>query len=109
MAKRGRRKKHSTALVTTAEHVGSALGHVAARVDLWKKQRAEIAADLQKLMANARGLMNDLGHTADVRGARALKAASKAVKAGPRKGFKMSEQTKRKLRAAWKRRRAAKA
>jgi hypothetical protein len=79
--------------------MGSALGHVAARVDSWKKQRAEIFADIQRLIRSAQGLLTDLGGSTT--------AVVRRRKGGRPKGYRMSEETKRKLRAAWKRRKAA--
>jgi hypothetical protein len=102
---RKRKPRGSPALNATAETIGTALGHVAARLDAWKQQRTEIAADIQKLLHSARGMLGDLG---DVAGKKvtAVRTAS-ANKGGRPKGYKMSEATKRKLRAAWKRRKAA--
>ena len=98
MAKRKKRAT-SSGLDRTAATMGSALGHVAARVDSWKKQRAEIFADIQRLISSAQGLLTDLGGTAT--------PAAPRRKGGRPKGYKMSEETKRKLRAAWKRRKAS--
>ena len=98
MAKRKKRAT-SSGLDRTAATMGSALGHVAARVDSWKKQRAEIFAEIQRLINSAQGLLADLGSTP--------RTAARRGKGGRPKGYKMSEETKRKLRAAWKRRKAA--
>jgi hypothetical protein len=73
---------------------------VARRLDAWKKQRAEIARDIQKVMLSAREMMGDLGDGA-------ASVVVRRGKGGRPKGYKMSEETKRKLRAAWKRRKAA--
>ena len=79
---------------------GAALGQVAAKLDTWKKQRGEIAAEIYQLLDAAKALLGDLGDTA---------SAAARNKGGRPKGYKMSEDTRRKLRAAWKRRKAAKA
>jgi ElaB/YqjD/DUF883 family membrane-anchored ribosome-binding protein len=94
-----RKRMTSSGWNRTASTIGSALGQVAARVDSWKKQRAEIVTEIQKLISSAEALLTDLGDAAA--------AAARRRKGGRPKGYKMSEETKRKLRAAWKRRKAA--
>ena len=85
----------------TAENVGAALGRVAARLDEWKSQRAEIASEIRRVLQQAHSLLGEMGESA----AGGFTAAKN--KGGRPKGYKMSEATKRKLRAAWKRRKAA--
>jgi hypothetical protein len=98
MAKR--RNDGRTALLATAEGVGTALGHLSARIRTLKQQRAEIAADLQQLLRSARGILDDLGH--------APAAAGAARRRGGRPpGYKLSDATRARLRAAWRRRKAA--
>jgi hypothetical protein len=94
------RASRKTALNVTAENVGSALGHLAARLDRWKADRASIAADIQQLLKSAQGLLDDVGESATV----GFKTGR--GKGGRPKGYKMSAATKAKLRAAWKRRKA---
>lgn len=106
MARKKTVQRGSKQLNATAESLGSALGHVAARLDAWKRQRAEIAADIQKLLHSAQGMLGDLGDQATKRASAFLKPTA-PNKGGRPKGYKMSEATKRKLRAAWKRRKAA--
>ena len=48
MARKKTTRRRIDALDATAESLGAALGHVAARLDAWKRQRNEIAADIQK-------------------------------------------------------------
>lgn len=98
------KRRRQNAAVDTAEGIGRALGHVAARLDSWKKQRAQIAADLQELMDAGQAMLRDLGHEVEAR----AEAVSRRVrrKGGRPKGYRMSEATKRKLRLAWKRRKA---
>jgi ElaB/YqjD/DUF883 family membrane-anchored ribosome-binding protein len=105
MARKKTTRRGSRQLNATAESLGAALGHVAARLDAWKRQRAEIAADIQKLLHSAQSMLGDLGDAASHRASALLKTTS--PKGGRPKGYKMSEATKRKLRAAWKRRKAA--
>lgn len=88
------KRKNGTALVHTAENIGAALGHVARRLDAWKKQRTEIAHEIQTLAKAARAMLADLGH-------RERRAPNKG---GRPRGYVMSEETKAKLRAAWQRR-----
>jgi len=103
MAKRGRK---TTGMNATAESVGAALGKIAARVDHWKSQRAEIVTDIQKMLGYTQHLLADLGHNVETRGSAAWKEITRS-KGGRPKGDKMSAATKAKLRAAWKRRKAA--
>ena len=106
MARKKTVRRGSKQLNATAESLGSALGHVAARLDAWKRQRAEIAVDIQKLLHSAQGMLGDIGGEATKRASVLFKSAT-PNKGGRPKGYKMSEATKRKLRAAWKRRKAA--
>src|SRR5262245_37574501 len=106
MARKKTTRRGSTQLNATAESLGAALGHVAARLDAWKRQRGEIAADIQKLLHSAQSMLGDLGEAASERASVILQSGPRN-KGGRPKGYKMSEATKRKLRAAWKRRKAA--
>ena len=107
MARKKTTRRGSKRLDATAEGLGAALGHIAARLDAWKRQRSEIATDIQQVLHNAQRMMGDLGNEASSRASAFLKSASPKNKGGRPKGYKMSEATKRKLRAAWKRRKAA--
>ena len=107
MARKKTTRRGSKRLDATAESLGAALGHIAARLDAWKRQRSEIAADIQKVLHSAQGMMGDLGGQARRRASAFLKSSAPKNKGGRPKGYKMSEATKRKLRAAWKRRKAA--
>ena len=103
MAKHVREK---STLDATAERLGEALGHVAARLDRWRQDRTAIAAELQKLLKTAQGMLGGL----DGRDGELVAAPPppKNKRTGGRpKGYKMSESTKAKLRAAWKKRQAA--
>lgn len=94
--------QNSAAPVVAATTIGSALGHVAAKLDTWKRQRAEIASELQQLVQQGQRMLADLGHailpTPDVAPVR---------KGGRPKGYRTSAATKAKLRAAWRARKAA--
>jgi hypothetical protein len=95
-----KRRRGDSTLNSTAENIGAALGHVAARLDRWKKDQASISADLQSLLTSAQEMLGDLGGTA-------AKSFDQARKGGRPKGYKTSPATKAKLRAAWARRKAS--
>lgn len=97
-----RRRRRSSALETAGAAVGRTLGVLAGRLAAIDRQRTEIAAELSRL---AKSIAGGSGRGAGD----ALLARIGRRRGGRPKGFKMSEATKRKLRAAWKRRKAAKA
>ena len=97
-----KRRVGKQAVTAVAMGVGSALGKVAARIDAWNSQRADIATDIQRLITDAQTLLKDVMRTP----APAVPGGRKG-KGGRPKGYKMSAATKAKLRAAWKRRKAA--
>jgi hypothetical protein len=76
------------------------LGRVTARLDAWKKQRDEIRADIQAVAASAASMLRELGQPNGT-------ARKPVGKGGRPKGYKASAATRRKLRAAWKRRKEA--
>ena len=100
MAKRGR-QAGSSSLHYTAEAIGKALGHVAAKLDAWKVERTSLAAEVRSLMVSAQSLLGEVSD-GDYR-----VGSVRKNKGGRPKGYKMSAATKAKLRAAWKRRKAA--
>lgn len=71
-----------------------ALARVSARLEMWKRQRNDLAQEIEALMKASQRLLAELGGFSDRRG-------------GRRKGYKASAATKAKLRAAWRRRKAA--
>ena len=101
MSKRRASKRSATAI---AMGVGAALGRVAGRIDRWNSQRADIAKDIRQLITGAQTLLKDV-----MRAPAPAVPGSRKGKGGRPKGYKMSEETKAKLRAAWKRRKAQKA
>ena len=104
MAKRRTSSRTSKRVATAvAVGVGAAFGKVVARIDRWNSERADIANDVRRLIADAQTLLKDVLHSP----APAVSASRKG-KGGRPKGYKMSEATTAKLRAAWKRRKAAK-
>jgi hypothetical protein len=82
----------------TPENIGTALGQLANRIDAWKRQRDALIVEGERLADVALGFVRDL------RGVETV--ARSARKGGRPKGMKMSEETKAKLRAAWKARKA---
>jgi hypothetical protein len=99
MARRRRRGRRS-ALESTGAAVGRTLGQLAGRWEALDRQRAELAAELARLAKSMAGTAASSGRTL-------MAELGRRRKGGRPKGFKMSEATKRKLRAAWKRRKAA--
>lgn len=81
--------------------MGRTLGHLAARWAALDRQRTELAAELSRLAKTM------VGGSSPLRGGSTLIKEMGRRRGGRPKGFKMSEATKRKLRAAWKRRKAA--
>jgi hypothetical protein len=76
----------------TAAHIGSTLGHLVGRVDVWTKQRNELASELQKILKTAHGMLAGLGGSAVSQGARR--------KRGPAKRYAMPGETQASLQAA---------
>lgn len=99
-----RRKARTSSHHTSIEGLGAAFGRVAARLDAWKKQRSEIVAEIHHLAASAQTMLGELGETTTEAIGRIRQS-----RGGRPKGYKTSEATKRKLRAAWKRRKAREA
>jgi hypothetical protein len=83
-----------------AETIGAALGHVAARLDAWKKERDAIAGDVRRMVTSAQDMLADLGEGVETTTARVQRG-------GRRRGYKASAATRAKLRAAWKRRKTS--
>jgi hypothetical protein len=92
--------------VTMADHrsstsptdgLGETLGALASKVDAWRQQRTSIVNELQRLAALTASLLEELGTEAHV----SVKRGG-----GRPKGYRASEETRAKLRAAWKRRKA---
>ena len=80
MAKRGSRSR----VDITAENIGSALGRVAARLDSWKNQRTEIAAELNRVVAAAQRMLSHLEPDGMPAPAAAAKKAKRTLSAAAR-------------------------
>jgi hypothetical protein len=86
----------------TPENIGTAIGQLANKIDAWKKQRDVLIAEGERVAGVALDYVRDLrGHSAPV-----PKKGAATRKGGRPKGMKMSEETKAKLRDAWKRRKS---
>lgn len=68
MAKRTR--KASNRLDSAATTIGTGFGHLAGRIDSLRKQRLAVVAELNHLIASARGMLSDLGEEASAGAAR---------------------------------------
>jgi hypothetical protein len=55
-------KTDNARFTRTAESIGTALGHLAGRVDSWSKQRGEIATELKRIVSVAQDMLGQLGH-----------------------------------------------
>ncbi len=80
----------------------TALREVIVRLNAWKDQRTEIAAQLRQIVATAGRMLTELGNL----GTSSSPAPSNR-KGGRPRGYKTSPETRARLRAAWARRRAA--
>jgi hypothetical protein len=82
------------------------LSKVSARIDAWRRQRTEIAQDLRAVIAEAQGMLKEMGQDL----AASLSGLGDAVRrrtGGRPKGYRASAETRAKLKAAWARRKAA--
>lgn len=103
MAKRGRPRKSK--LDKAAVGIGRTLGQVMNRMDQWRKQRDEIAADLHHVVTTAQKTLTELGHTVKFtlnEGPLPRILASTKGKPGQRTGFTMSAAARAKISAAQK-------
>jgi hypothetical protein len=99
------RAEANVAKQMTPENIGAALGRLANRIDAWKKQRDELVAEAERLAGVALGYVRELRGQSGA-GASAPPGVGRKGRGGRPRGMKMSEETKAKLRAAWKRRKA---
>ncbi len=91
-----------------ATELGRMLGQAAARVDYWKAQREAIRGDLEKIVAAANQMLEELGGAART-GRRASKQAGRAVrKAGRRVTATARARMSAAARKRWARERARK-
>jgi hypothetical protein len=106
-----KREGKTSRLDSTAETIGTGLGHLVAKVESWNRQRAVIADEIRQYMAAAHKLLAELGHTAEAASTHAAAAFTKAKasnRTGRRPGFTMSAEARKKISVAAKARWAAK-
>jgi hypothetical protein len=99
-----KRKSASTdASTSTAKTLGVALDHIGERVAAWRQQHAQIVAEIRLVVDRASRMLADVGeHVAPSRGSAG--ATPRERRGGRPKGYRISEATRAKLRAAWARR-----
>ncbi len=86
----------------TAKALGVALDHIGERVAAWRQQHAQIVSEIRLIVDRASKMLADVGeHVAPSR-----TGAPRARRGGRPKGYRISEATRAKLRAAWARRKA---
>jgi hypothetical protein len=99
-----KRRSSPSALNYTAENIGTALGQLANRFAELTRHRAELGAELQRISQAAQRMLADIGSEAT----QVVASVTGKRKGGRPKGYKVSPATRAKLKAAWKRRQAAK-
>jgi hypothetical protein len=77
----------------------SKLRELGTRVDAWKKQRAVLAAEIQSIVLEGQKILTELSD--------APVSTGPGKRGGRPKGYRASPATREKLRAAWRRRKAA--
>ncbi len=82
------------------DYLSTALEQVSTRLHAWKRERDAISSHIRGIVQKANGLLEELGNTA-------APTAARVRRGGRPKGYRMSDATKAKLRAAWKRRKEA--
>jgi hypothetical protein len=106
-----KRSASTDASTSTAKTLGVALDHIGERVAAWRQQHAQIVADIRLVVDRASKMLADVGEAvAAPSRARASAPAGAPVRArrgGRPKGYRISEATRAKLRAAWAQRKAA--
>ena len=114
MAKRASGQPDESKLVDFAEDLGRILGETTRKAESWLSQRQQVAEQLTNIRDTAGRLLEQLGAaTSDAvrRGRPKAEAMANAAVAGARhgarKGRKLSEETRQKMRDAWARRKAA--
>jgi hypothetical protein len=104
-----KRSASTDASTSTAKTLGVALDHIGERVAAWRQQHAQIVAEIRLVVDRASKMLADAGEAVTMPG-RARTSASapaRARRGGRPKGYRISEATRAKLRAAWARRKAA--
>jgi hypothetical protein len=97
-------RNRGSRLDAAAKEIGTTLGHLATRMDAWRRQRDEIAAEVRQAVDVGRKMLAELG--SDVAGLSREVGLTKR-RGGRKKGFKMSEEAKAKIAEAARKRWAA--
>lgn len=92
----------------TADTIGRSLGRVAARIDSWRQERDELAAQLQDIVQNAQDMLSELRPALRSPAKRAARTLKRTVKRGRRKGRTLSMAARAKMSRAAKKRWATK-
>ena len=100
--KNGRNKRGK--LDAAAREIGTTLGHLATRIEKWRKQRDEIAGEVRQAVEVGRKMLVELGSDVSSLG---KDLGLPRRKGGRKKGFKMSEEAKAKIADAARKRWAA--
>jgi hypothetical protein len=75
------------------------IADLGSRLEAWKKQRAQLAAEIRSIVAEGQKILTELGRPE-------TQEPGHKRKGGRPKGYRMSEATRAKLRAAWRKRKA---
>jgi hypothetical protein len=106
-----KRSASTDASTSTAKTLGVALDHIGERVAAWRQQHAQIVAEIRLVVDRASKMLADVGEAVTMpsraRTSASTSAPARARRGGRPKGYRISEATRAKLRAAWARRKAA--
>lgn len=94
------------ASTNTAKALGATLDHIGARVAAWRQQHAQIVSEIRLIVDRASKMLADVGeHVVPSR--ISTSAPARTRRGGRPKGYRISEATRAKLRAAWARRKGS--
>jgi ElaB/YqjD/DUF883 family membrane-anchored ribosome-binding protein len=96
-------KRNRSTLNTTAKNIGTALGHVAAKVESLRRQRLAVATEIRQVLEAAQEMLAELGDEAVVAKRRIGRRANKAIKSVRRKRM-ISVEGRARIAAAQRRR-----
>jgi hypothetical protein len=90
----------------TAKALGATLDHIGERVAAWRQQHAQIVSEIRLIVDRASKMLADVGEHV-VPGRTSTGTSGRTRRGGRPKGYRISEATRAKLRAAWARRKAS--
>jgi hypothetical protein len=94
------------ASTSTAKALGATLDHIGERVAAWRQQHAQIVSEIRLIVDRASKMLADVGeHVVPSR--TSTSAPARTRRGGRPKGYRISEATRAKLRAAWARRKTS--